>query len=76
MITQYGKNATVAFLLDPIVVDKPGKSYLLEWGRPRANRNIEQYMSSAKLADPTFHTFFCPLNKVSHTIFEVVVDEA
>ena len=72
VITTYGKKATVAFLLDPTIVDIPGKSYLLEWGRPKANKNLEQYMSATKAADSTFHTFFYPLTKVSCAITEVV----
>lgn len=63
-ITHYNRKATVACLYDPILVDVPGRSYLLEWGRPKANQNQERYISASKARDAVFHTFLYPTSEV------------
>lgn len=59
-------NRTVAFLYDPIFAENPvrNKSFLLCWGLPDMNEEIEKYILRYQAEDPTFHTFTFPLKEV------------
>jgi hypothetical protein len=58
----------VAFLYDPIFVEKGEKSsYLIYWSRPDTNKALEEEILRHKEKDPVFHTFTYPLKEVGFT---------
>lgn len=61
---QYQSKLVIACLYDPILVDTPGKSYILDWDRNLAKRNLEKYIYRHKAIDTTFHTFLFPPSEV------------
>lgn len=59
-------NQTAAFLHDPIFIENRDqkKSFLLCWGLPDMNEDIEKYILQNKAEDSIFHTFTFPLKEV------------
>ncbi|KAI0265037.1 hypothetical protein BC834DRAFT_879774 [Gloeopeniophorella convolvens] len=46
----------LAFLYDPILLESPDKTYVVEWGHPRLNRNATAYIAQAREAHAALHT--------------------
>ncbi|KAF8165506.1 hypothetical protein B0H34DRAFT_241816 [Crassisporium funariophilum] len=59
-ITRLPTSQNVAFLYDPIFLENRQKTYILDWGNPKTNQNIAQYITQESRTDPVLHTFTFP----------------
>jgi hypothetical protein len=53
-----------AFVYDPIFLETPSQTLLLDWGGDLANKNMAKYITLARDKNPVFHTFVFPVQKV------------
>lgn len=54
----------LAFVYDPISLEAPTASFLIDWGRKRVNKRIGKLITHGRPANPVFHTFLYPVTKV------------
>jgi hypothetical protein len=60
----------LAFLhYDPILLESPTTTYLVEWGEVLANRNSRTYIVNPTMKNPELHTFIYAQRKVHHHSF-------
>jgi len=51
----------MAFLYDPIFLESPSASYIIDWGRKMINQKMEMHLNQG--VNPVFHTFVFPKKK-------------
>jgi hypothetical protein len=54
----------LAFVYDPILLEGPSTSCVIEWGREERNLGAVKYITRDAKTKPVFHTFFYPVKKV------------
>jgi hypothetical protein len=56
----------LAFLYDPILLESPATTYLVEWDEVLANQISRTYIANATMKNPELHTFIYAQRKVRH----------
>lgn len=65
MRIQILKDANVAFVHDPIMLQGTSHSYLIDWGEKNRNAAAKTYIKkNDENGDPILHTFLFPAKKV------------
>lgn len=65
MRIQIMREANVAFVHDPIILEGPSHSYLIDWGHKNRNDLAKTYvMQDRQDGGPVLHTFLFPVKKV------------
>jgi hypothetical protein len=59
----------LAFLYDPILLESPEATYVVEWGEAKASRKSRAYITTAKEKHAELHTFMYAPRKVCHPFF-------
>ncbi|KAF9464358.1 hypothetical protein BDZ94DRAFT_1307889 [Collybia nuda] len=54
------------FVYDPIFLEGPSQTYILEWSRVQVNQKTREYITRGGAKMPVFHTFTFPTTENSH----------
>lgn len=56
----------LAFVYDPIILEGPSATYIIDWGRKDQNMQDVRKVTHGRMGNPVneFHTFFYPVKKV------------
>jgi len=64
-INQHGLRIQIigdlAFIYDPIILEGPSTTCLIDWGRKSRNMGALKYITRGRTVNPVFHTFFFPV---------------
>ncbi|THH16442.1 hypothetical protein EW146_g4208 [Bondarzewia mesenterica] len=52
-----------AFIYDPVILEGPSGSYIVDWNRPKVNRNVASYISGASKDKGALNTFIFSTKK-------------
>src|SRR6267154_2073496 len=58
----------LAFLHDPILLESPEATYVVEWNEAKASQKSKAYIMTAKEKHAKLHTFMYTLRKVCHPL--------
>ncbi|KIM91101.1 hypothetical protein PILCRDRAFT_164183 [Piloderma croceum F 1598] len=53
----------LAFVYDPIILEGPSATYIIDWGRENRNMRDVRNVTHGRMGYPEFHTFFYPVKK-------------
>ena len=56
----------LAFLYDPILLESPEATYVVEWSEAKASQKSRAYITTAKEKHADLHTFMYAPRKVCH----------
>jgi hypothetical protein len=59
----------LAFLYDPILLESPEATYVVEWSEAKAIQKSKVYITTAKEKHAELHTFMYAPRKVCHPLF-------